>query len=193
MSRVASATSGLPRSARPPERSIRQAAPTTSPRMAFERREALARRQAGGDDVLDHDDPGARRNGKAAAQLERCRPRARRRSPWRRERGRSRSPARCRRRPARRPRRPCRNAAVIFSASALHSRSVRTGSMKTNIFCRKTGECRPDDRMKWPSSSAPAARNSANTSSWCHVGLPVSQFPAAIRLRRAARKGEGEN
>ena len=44
-------------------------------------------------------------------------------------------------------------------------RSVRAGSWNTNIFCRNTGLRRPDDRMKWPSSSAPAARNSSSTSS----------------------------
>ena len=52
-----------------------------------------------------------------------------------------------------------------LAASARQSFSVRSGSWKTNIFCRKIGECRPELRMKWPSSSAPAARNSARVSS----------------------------
>ena len=56
------------------------------------------------------------------------------------------------------------NAACAFSASARQSRSVRAGSMNTAFFWKNTGECRPDERMKWPSSSAPAARNSSRTS-----------------------------
>src|SRR3712207_1448414 len=49
-------------------------------------------------------------------------------------------------------------------ARARQRRSVRTGSMNTNIFCRKTELCRPELSTKWPSSSAPAARNSSRTS-----------------------------
>ena len=70
MSSVASATRGTPISALPPERSIRQAAPTIRPGMLGERREALARREAGGDDVLDHQHPRARRNREAAPEPE---------------------------------------------------------------------------------------------------------------------------
>ena len=71
MSRVASATRSTPMSARPPDRSIRQAAPTRSPPVAGDGGEAFARRQARGDDVLDHERPG--RSGamlKAAPQRE---------------------------------------------------------------------------------------------------------------------------
>ena len=57
------------------------------------------------------------------------------------------------------------NRAVIASARRRHSRSVRGGCSNTRIFCRNTGEWRPDDRTKWPSISAPAARNSASTGS----------------------------
>ena len=56
-------------------------------------------------------------------------------------------------------------AALIFAASALHSRSQRAASMNTRFFCRKTGLCSPEDSTKWPSRSAPAARNSSSTSS----------------------------
>ena len=42
------------------------------------------------------------------------------------------------------------NAARAFSASARHSRSVRAGSWKTNIFCRKTGERRPGAENEMP-------------------------------------------
>ena len=74
-------------------------------RMFGDRRQAFARRQAGGDDVLDHQHARARRDDEAAPQLERRRSRARRRSPWRRASAPSRSPARCRRPPAKRRRR----------------------------------------------------------------------------------------
>src|SRR5665213_299534 len=56
--------------------------------------------------------------------------------------------------------------ARIFAASAAQRRSQRSGCMKTRFFCRKTPECRPDERMKCPSRNAPEARNSARTSSF---------------------------
>ena len=43
---------------------------------------------------------------------------------------------------------PCHAASRAFSASARHRRSVRAGSWNTNIFCKNTGECSPDDKMK---------------------------------------------
>src|SRR5687767_15404739 len=57
------------------------------------------------------------------------------------------------------------NVSLIRLASAAHRRSARDGSSNTRIFWRKTGERSPEERMKWPSSKAPAARNSARTSS----------------------------
>ncbi len=70
MSSVASATRFTPMSALPSDRSIRQAAPTILARMLGQRRERLARGEAGGDDVLDHQHARAGSNGEAAAQLE---------------------------------------------------------------------------------------------------------------------------
>src|SRR5690554_2784730 len=56
--------------------------------------------------------------------------------------------------------------AWIFSASALQSFSVSTGYWNTLAFCRNSGERRPEDRMKCPSSKAPQARKMASTSSF---------------------------
>ena len=70
MSSVASATRGTPMSALPPERSIRHAAPTIWPGCSAKRGQALARGQAGGDDVLDHQHALAGRDGEAAPELE---------------------------------------------------------------------------------------------------------------------------
>src|SRR3954467_6530665 len=55
--------------------------------------------------------------------------------------------------------------ARILSASPRQSVSVLSGCMKTRAFCRNTGLRSPDDRMKWPSSTAPASRKIASTSS----------------------------
>src|SRR5689334_8815420 len=57
------------------------------------------------------------------------------------------------------------NSRSIFAASALQSRSVRSGYWKTRFFCRNIGLCSPEARMKWPWRSAPAPRNSSSTSS----------------------------
>ncbi len=54
--------------------------------------------------------------------------------------------------PARRPGRPRRRRRGSSPPAPRHRRSARSGSWNTRIFCRKTGECRPDDRMKCPSS-----------------------------------------
>ena len=76
------------------------------------------------------------------------------------------------------------------------TRSVRTGSWKTNIFCRNTGECSPDDKTKWPVSRAPASRNSSSACSAVRVGLvmsPLSRPPIAAPRQRgiwAARNHE---
>src|SRR5690606_11568195 len=56
--------------------------------------------------------------------------------------------------------------ARIRSARALQSFSVWAAYWNTLAFCRKTGERRPDDRMKWPSSMAPHSRKMASTSSF---------------------------
>ena len=148
-------------SAVPPDRSIRQAAPTIAPGCSRERLQAFARREARGDDVLDHQHACAGGDLEAAPEpedavlaLDEDRLGA---EPARRlvaghdaaDRGRGDDVDR----PERLPR---------LRASARQSRSVRAGSWNTDIFCRKTGECSPDDRMKWPSSSAPAARNSSS-------------------------------
>src|SRR5581483_11925070 len=69
--------------------------------------------------------------------------------------------------------------ALIFSASALQSRSVRSACMNTRFFCRNTGLCRPDDSTKWPSRRAPAARNSSSTSSVVMGSAPEASTPFA--------------
>ena len=82
------------------------------------------------------------------------------------------------------------NASRAFSASARQRRSVRAGSWNTNIFCRKTGECSPDDKMKWPVSRAPAARNSSSACSAVRLGLVMSSLsrpPIAAPRQRGFR------
>jgi len=79
------------------------------------------------------------------------------------------------------------NPARIRAASARHSRSLRAGSSNTRIFWRKIGERSPEERMKWPSKRAPAARNSASTSTL--VGVSIGGLLAArARLANRVRK-----
>ena len=128
--------------------------------MLGDRRQAFARRQAGGDDVLDHQHARAGRDGEAAPQREdavlaldenRLGPEPARRLVAGHDAAERR-----------------RNDDVDFAKGGLGLARpargtgfrVRAGSWKMNIFCRKIGECRPEERMKCPSSSAPAARNS---------------------------------
>src|SRR5690606_25977684 len=73
---------------------------------------------------------------------------------------------------------------VIFAASALQSFAVRAGLMKTSAFCRKTGLCSPDERMKCPLSSAPAFSNSLRTFS-CSIFLSPVSFREGASARRA--------
>src|SRR6185369_16645365 len=75
------------------------------------------------------------------------------------------------------------NWATIFSASALQRRAVRSGYWKTRFFCRNIGLCRPDARMKWPSRSAPAPRNSSRTSSVFMGTFLTRQRPVLSRGR----------
>ncbi len=131
----------------------------------LDRLDALARRQAGGDDVLDHHDLLAGLQVEAAAELEAAA------LALDIDRG-DVQPAGglvAGDDPARRPARPPRRAGPRWrrssAARALHKRSQRSGRMNTRFFCRKTGLCRPEDSTKWPSRRAPAARNSSRTSS----------------------------
>src|SRR6185369_14504479 len=75
------------------------------------------------------------------------------------------------------------NWATIFSASALQSRAVRSGYWKTRFFCRNIGLWRPEARMKWPSRSAPAPRNSSRTSSVFMGTFLTRQRPVLSRGR----------
>src|SRR5580658_1055816 len=81
-------------------------------------------------------------------------------------------------------------AAVILAASALHSRSVRSACMKTRFFCRNTGLCRPEDNTKCPSRRAPAARNSARTSSVFMSGNPATVQRIGLTARGGAAQGQ---
>src|SRR4051794_4130770 len=80
-----------------------------------------------------------------------------------------------------------RTSAGIFAASARASRSARAGSIRTRAHCRYFGLRSPDERMKCPSSNAPAARNSPRMSSSLIISVrPLSRFAtrAKCRLRR---------
>src|SRR5690606_35073228 len=63
--------------------------------------------------------------------------------------------------------------ARIRSASALQSFSVWCAYWKTFAFCRKTGERKPEDRMKCPSSMAPQSRKICKTSSLSIARTPI--------------------
>ena len=131
-------------------------------RMLGQRGDRLARGEAGGDDVLDHQHARARSNRETAAQLEdaalaldedRLGAEPARRLVARNdaaERGRSDDVDRL------------RTLRGPFSASARQRRSVRAGSWNTNIFCKKDRRVQPGRQTKWPVSRAPAARNSSS-------------------------------
>src|SRR5690606_10823694 len=59
------------------------------------------------------------------------------------------------------------------SASALHSFSVWPAYWNTFAFCKKTGDRRPEDKMKCPSSMAPQSRNICSTSSLSIARTPI--------------------
>src|SRR6266508_3316092 len=66
------------------------------------------------------------------------------------------------------------------STIAAHRRSVRFGHCRTWNFSRYRGECRPDERTKWPSRNAPDARKSSSTSSG---EMPIGSYAAAASMR----------
>src|SRR5690606_1017588 len=59
--------------------------------------------------------------------------------------------------------------------------SVWAGYWKTRAFCRNTGERKPEERMKCPSSMAPHSRKTSRTSSFV-IGKPLVH--AAVPFQR---------
>src|SRR5690606_10622447 len=71
------------------------------------------------------------------------------------------------------------------SASALQSFSVWAAYWNTLAFCRKTGERRPEERMKCPSSMAPHWRKMSRTSSFV-INKPLIDLAVPFERRNHA-------
>ena len=75
----------------------------------------------------------------------------------------------------------------IDCSIAATMRSSSAGSSRKRNFWTKRSECRPEDRRKWPSSSAPRARNSSSKVSG--VSTVMSRQLRKDRARRGGRIG----